>query len=106
MCLLIVTLKEVYIVGEITATNTIEFRLLHGTPSYNSNSSTTLSDSGLIVNTSVTTGQRTRRGSANLNLSLSAGDILIPAMRKSTNPTSSTYVYFDGLLIVNAIKTS
>lgn len=100
------TIKEVYIVGEISSTQTIEFRLLHGTPTYNSVSSTSLSDSGLIVNTSVTTGQRTRRGTANLNLSLSAGDILIPAMRRSTNPSSNTYAYFDGLLIVNAIKTS
>ena len=65
-----------------------------------------MTDSGLIVNTSVTTGQRTRRGTANLNLSLSAGQILIPAMRRSTNPSSSAYAYFDGLLIVNAIKTS
>lgn len=99
------TIKEVYIVGEISSTQTIEFRLLHGTPTYNSNSSTSLSDSGLIVNTSVTTGHRTRQGTSNLNLSLSAGDILIPAMRKSTNPSSTSYAYFDGLLIVNAIKT-
>ena len=90
-------------VGEISASETVQMYLLKGTPSWNSNSAVSVS-SQLCVNTGWTAGQITRRGASALNLSCTKGDILVPAFRKTTNPSSSTTRYIYGSLVITAKK--
>lgn len=97
------TIEQVYIVGRISASETVQMYLLKGSPSWNSNSAVSVSSS-LCINTAWTSGQITRRGASNLNLSCTKGDILIPALRKTTNPSSSTTRYIYGNLVITAKK--
>jgi len=94
------TLKECYFVGDVSATETYVIQLLKGTPSYPTNSATSLSAIS-IHSGSVTTGYRVRLGSSSLSTSLAKGDILVPAFRRTTNPSSSTYRFLDGQFVIN-----
>ena len=94
------TLKECYFVGDVSATETYVIQLLKGTPSYPTNSATSLSAIS-IHSGSVTTGYRVRLGSSSLSTSLAKGDILVPAFRRTSNPSSSTYRFLDGQFVIN-----
>tara|TARA_R100001463_G_scaffold43080_2_gene90013 strand:+ start:11203 stop:13683 length:2481 start_codon:yes stop_codon:yes gene_type:complete len=97
------TIEQVYMVGRISNSETVQMSLMKGTPSWNSNSTTTLTAHS-CVNTAFTAGQITRRGASNLNLSCVKGDILVPTWRKSTNTFSSTTRYFYGNIVITAKK--
>tara|TARA_R100000742_G_scaffold4279_1_gene1670 strand:- start:20410 stop:21561 length:1152 start_codon:yes stop_codon:yes gene_type:complete len=99
------TIEQVYMTGYITNTETVQMSLMKGTPSWNGTGTTTLTAHSCI-NTSFTTGQITRRGASNLNLSCAKGDILVPTWRKSTNTFSSTTRYFYGNLVITAKKNA
>ena len=98
------TLKECYFVGDVSGTETYVIQLLKGTPSYPTNSATSLTAIS-VHSGSVTSGYRVRLGSSSLSTSLAKGDILVPAFRRTTNPSSSTYRFLDGQFVINVDKS-
>ena len=98
------TLTECYFVGDVSATETYVIQLLKGTPSYPTSTATSLTAIS-VHSGSVTTGQRVRLGSDSLSTSLAKGDILVPAFRKTTNPSSGTYRFLDGQFVINIKKS-
>ena len=98
------TLTECYFVGDVSATETYVIQLLKGTPSYPTSTATSLTAIS-VHSGSVTTGQRVRLGSDSLSTSLAKGDILVPAFRRTTNPSSGTYRFLDGQFVINIKKS-
>lgn len=98
------TLTECYFVGDVSATETYVIQLLKGTPSYPTSTATSLTAIS-VHSGSVTTGQRVRLGSSSLSTSLAKGDILVPAFRRTTNPSSGTYRFLDGQFVINIKKS-
>ena len=98
------TITTSYLMGEISSSETVQYYLLKGTPSWNSNSAISLSSTA-VVNTAWTAGQMTRRGSASLSISCNKGDILIPAIRRTTNPSSSAYAFIYGSVYIGGTKS-
>ena len=98
------TITTCYLIGEIDTTNTIQMYLLKGTPSWNSANSVSMG-STLIVNTAYTAGQMSRRGSSTLSISCSKGDIIVPAVRRSTNFSSSSYSYIYGSVYIGGTRS-
>tara|TARA_R110002012_G_scaffold185289_1_gene351825 strand:- start:133 stop:453 length:321 start_codon:yes stop_codon:yes gene_type:complete len=98
------TITTAYLIGDINTTQTLQMYLLKGTPSWNSSTAVTMS-STLVVNTAYTAGQMTRRGSSTLSISCSKGDIIIPAIRRSTNFSSGTTSYLYGSLYIGGTRS-
>ncbi len=99
------TLKECFLRGSPTSSQTFELILKKGTPSYNNSASATsitnVSGGGNSLETlSCTAYRRNELGSSSLNLSVAKGDILVPQLRRTTNTTSSTYYYFRGVFSI------
>ena len=97
------TITTCYLIGEISSTQTIQMYLLKGTPSWNTNSAVSMG-STTIVNTAFTAGQMTRRGSSSLSIDCSKGDIIVPAIRRSTNFSSSSYSYIYGSVYIGGTR--
>tara|TARA_R100001443_G_scaffold26566_1_gene39848 strand:+ start:16489 stop:18021 length:1533 start_codon:yes stop_codon:yes gene_type:complete len=97
-CLVItddITLTEYYFYGNFTSSQTYELCMLKGTGvTYGSAGNYTLSAIGSTQSVSATGNILYKIGETGLSVSLSAGDIIIPALRRTTTDTS-TYYYFE-----------
>ena len=92
------TLKSYYLHGNFTVTNTYVLCIKTGTPSYGSAGNTSLSTLGseqtLVVGAANIYVKMEETG---LSVSLSAGDIIIPTLRRTTNTSSSSYAFCEGV---------
>ena len=90
-----ITLTEYYFYGNFTSSQTYELCMLKGTGvTYGSAGDYSLSDIGSTQSVSATSNILYKIGETGLSVSLSAGDIIIPALRRTTTDTSS-YTYFE-----------
>ena len=93
------SIKSYHLYGNFSATNTYVLCIKKGTPSYGSAGNTSLSTLGseqtLVVGTSAIYVKMEETG---LSVSLSAGDIIIPTLRRTTNTGSSAYAFLEGVL--------
>lgn len=88
-----------------TADETFELALLSGTPSsWNGGTTTSLSQVG-TTQTQVASNGRMYEMTDSPNFSLLAGDIIVPAFRRTTNPSSSLYTYAGGILTIRLRET-
>lgn len=102
-------IKECYIAGTVTNTETLQLVLKKGTPSWSANTSSNITIANItpnqyLANSSWTTGRRNKQGNYSLNVSVAEGDVLVPQLRKSTNITSSTTRYFRGVFVIRGVK--
>lgn len=102
-------IKECYIAGTVTNTETLQLVLKKGTPSWSANTSSNITIANVtpnqfLANSSWTTGRRNKQGNYSLNVSVAEGDVLVPQLRKSTNITSSTTRYFRGVFVIRGVK--
>ncbi len=92
------TIKSYHLYGNYNSAQTIVLCIKKGTPSYGSAGNTSLSTLGseqtLVVGTASINVKLEETG---LSVSLSAGDIIIPTLRRTTTSTSSYYM-FEGVL--------
>ena len=92
------TIKSYHLYGNYASAQTIALCIKKGTPSYGSAGNTSLSTLGseqtLVVGTASIYVKMEETG---LSVSLSAGDIIIPTLRRTTTNTSSYYM-FEGVL--------
>ncbi len=94
------TLKSYKARGYFSSSQTYQLALLTGTPSYGSAGNTILSQVGSTQTNNMTANIQNEFGEDGLNVSLSAGDMLVPALRRTTaNTTANYYFYFNFLLI-------
>ena len=97
-------IKECYLRGFSTSSQTFELILKKGTPNWNNSSaSTTIANitSGSALETvSCTLYRKNEIGSSSLNVSVSKGDILVPQLRRTTNTSSASYSYFRGVFSI------
>ena len=102
------TLRECYLRGAPSSSQTFEFILKKGTPSWaNSSAATTISNitSGSSLETlACTNGRKNELGSGALSVSVAKGDILVPQLRRTTSNTSS-YYYFLGVFSIVGDRT-
>ena len=93
------SIKSYHLYGNFSSTNTYVLCIKKGTPSYGSAGNTSLSTLGseqtLVVGTSAIYVKMEETG---LSVSLSAGDIIIPTLRRTTNTGSSAYAFLEGVL--------
>lgn len=89
-----ITLKSYKARGSFTSVQTYELALLTGTPSYGSSGDTSLTQVGSTQSLSATSNIQNQMGEDGLSVSLSSGDILIPALRRTTTDTSSYYYFY------------
>jgi len=80
--------------GNFTSSQTYQVALMTGTPSYGSAGNTTLSQIGATQELAATASIYNKLEQTGLSASLSAGDIIIPCLRRTTTDTS-TYYYFE-----------
>lgn len=95
------TIKSYHLFGNFSSAQTYELTLRTGTPSYGSAGDTSLSTIGeaasLVVGTANINQKIEQTG---LSVSVSAGDIIIPFLRRTTNTTSSSYYFCEGVLSI------
>ena len=93
------SVKSYHLHGNFTATNTYVLCIKKGTPTYGTAGNTSLSTLGteqtLVVSTANIYEKIEETG---LSVSLSAGDIIIPTLRRTTNTSSSSYSFCEGVL--------
>jgi hypothetical protein len=90
------TYKGAILTGSATQTDTLEMKILKGTPSSNSNSSASVTLASIDSPTAEQweSGKRNQMGVETRTVSLAKGDILVPQLRRTTNTSSGTkYVY-------------
>tara|TARA_R110002167_G_scaffold112850_1_gene285525 strand:- start:15622 stop:16626 length:1005 start_codon:yes stop_codon:yes gene_type:complete len=103
------TLKECYIAGTVTNTETLELILKKGTPSWTANTSSNITIANItsgttLANSSWTSGRRNKQGNYSLNVSVAKGDVLVPQLRKSTNTTNSSTRFMRGIFVITGVK--
>ena len=93
------TFKSYHLYGNFSSAQTYVLCIKTGTPSYGSAGNTSLSTLGseqtLVVGTANINQKIEETG---LSVSLSAGDIIIPTLRRTTSTTSSSYFFCEGVL--------
>ncbi len=103
------TIKECFLRGAPTSSQTYELILKKGTPSWaNSSASTTISNitSGSTLETLACTAYRKNElGTDSLNVSVSKEDILVPQLRRTTSTSSASYYYFLGVFSIVGERT-
>ena len=87
------TLKSYKARGSFNSTQTYQLALLTGTPTYGTIGNTNLTQIGSTQSINANANYQQELGESGLNVSLSAGDILVPALRRTTT-NNSTYYYF------------
>ena len=80
--------------GNFSSSQTYQVALMTGTPSYGSAGNTTLSQIGATQELVATGSIYNKLEQTGLSVSVSAGDIIIPCLRRTTTDTS-TYYYFE-----------
>lgn len=99
------TLTECFLRGAPTSSQTFEFILKKGTPSWaNSSTATTIANIGTLETLACTASRKNELGQSALNVSVAKGDILVPQLRRTTSNTSS-YVYFLGVFNIVGHRT-
>ena len=94
------TLRECFLRGFPTSSQTFELILKKGTPSWaNSSTATTISNIGTLETLACSANKKNELGSSSLNVSVAKGDILVPQLRRTTSNTSS-YYYFLGVFSI------
>ena len=88
------TLNRYTLQGRPTGSATYEFKLLKASPNWGTNGNHTLSQVGSTQSGSKTTSMYEKLEETGLSVSLSAGDILIPMLRRTTTNTSSYYFWY------------
>jgi|9_EtaG_2_1085328.scaffolds.fasta_scaffold00676_3 hypothetical protein len=92
------TLNEYYMYGNSTATHTIEHALLHGTGVTWDDTNAdnfSLAQIGSTQSGAWTSGRYNDLGQTGLSVDLAKGDMIMPAFRRTTGDTSSTYSYLE-----------
>ena len=93
------TFKSYHLRGNFSSAQTYVLCIKTGTPSYGSAGNTSLTTLGseqtLVVGTANIYQKVEETG---LSVSLSAGDIIIPTLRRTTSTTSSSYFFCEGVL--------
>ena len=85
---------------ESGSSQTYEVAVLTGDPNYTTTNSTNLSQVGSTQSQATTSGRRYLEGENDLSVSVSMGDIIICAMRRSTADTASTYYNYTDVTIL------
>ena len=85
--------------GNFTSSQTYEFALLKATPSYTLSSNPSFSQVGSTRSQVATSGIYYKLEEIGLDVSCSAGDILVPFCRRTTTDTS-TYYYFECVISI------
>ena len=88
------TLNRYTLQGRPTGSATYEFKLLKASPNWGTNGNHTLSQVGSTQSGSKTASVYEKLEETGLSVSLSAGDILIPMLRRTTTNTSSYYFWY------------
>ena len=100
------TFKGAELLGSTNNTETLQLKILKGTPSSYSNSSTSVTIGSIYAPTaeSFTSGRRNSMGSTSaVSVSVSKGDIIVPQLNKTSNINSTTrYLY--GTLVLKFQK--
>jgi len=100
------TFKGAELLGSTNNTETLQLKILKGTPSSNNNSSTSVTIGSIYAPTaeSFTSGLRNSMGSTSaVTVSVSKGDIIVPQLNKTSNINSTTrYLY--GTLVLKFEK--
>ena len=96
-------INSYHIYGNFTSSQTYEFALLKGSPSYGSAGNTSLSQIGATQSQVATSGVYYKLEQTGLNVSCLAGDILLPCLRRTTTDTSSYYYFEFALNIVGTV---
>jgi len=100
------TIKECFLRGAPTSSQTFELILKKGTPSWaNSSSATSISNIGTLETLACTSSAKNELGSSSLNVSVANGDILVPQLRRTTNTGSAAYTYFQGVFSIVGERT-
>jgi hypothetical protein len=86
-----------------TESNTLELALLRGAPTYNVAGDTSLNLLNDVVSHDVVYDIMNQMGSENLSNPLKRGDIIIPALRRTTNNNSNTRNTYGTFTIVAEI---
>ncbi len=95
------TIKSYHLFGNFSSAQTYELTLRTGTPSYGSAGDTSLSTIGAATSLVVGTANINQKiEQTGLSVSVSAGDIIIPFLRRTTNTTSSSYYFCEGVLSI------
>ena len=92
------TLTEYYMYGNSTSSQTIDHALMHGTGVTWDDTNAdnfSLAQIGATQSGSWTAGRYNKLGQTGLSHSLTAGDMIMPAFRRSTDALSSTYTYLE-----------
>jgi hypothetical protein len=101
------TFKGAELLGSTNNTETLQLKILKGTPSSYSNSSTSVTIGSIYAPTaaSFTSGRRKSMGSTSaVSVSVSKGDIIVPQLNKTSNLTNSTTRYLHGTLVLKFQK--
>ena len=88
------TINSYHMRGYTNSSQTYELALLKGTPTYGSTGDTSLSQVGSTQSLAATANIQNKIEETGLSVSLSAGDIIIPSLRRTpTDPSASYYWY-------------
>ena len=90
--------------GNFTSSQTYQVALMTGTPSYGSAGNTTLSQIGATQELAATGSIYNKLEQTGFSASLSAGDIIIPCLRRTTADTSSYYYFEFAMNIVGTVS--
>jgi hypothetical protein len=94
-----ITINEVRVYGNPTSTETFEFAMSYGTPSWGTTAHTSMTQIGTTLSGNLTNGQPSELADTGLSVSVSKGDVIVPQWRRTTTDTS-TFLYFEGLFMI------
>lgn len=94
------TFKSYKARGYFSSNQTYQLALLTGTPSYGSAGNTYLSQVGSTQSLNATANIQNEIGEDGLSVSMAAGDMLLPAFRRTTSNTTANYYFYFNLTLV------
>ena len=98
------TITSYHVYGNFTSSQTYELALLTGTPTYGSAGNTSLSQIGATQSLAATASIYNKMEQTGLSVNVSAGDIIIPCLRRTTTDTSSYYMFEFAMNIVGILR--
>lgn len=98
------TINSYHFYGNFTSSQTYEVALMTGTPSYGSAGNTSLSQIGATQSQVATGGVYYKLEQTGLSVDVSAGDIIIPCLRRTTTDTTSYYFFEFAMNIVGTLR--
>jgi len=98
------TINSYHVYGNFTSSATYEVAFLKGSPSYGTAGNTSLSQIGATQSQVATGAVYYKLEQTGLSVDVSAGDIIIPCLRRTTTDTSSYYYFEFGMNIVGTLR--